>query len=373
MVCVADWDGDGRLDLWLRNRTAPLIRFLHGRADPTGSWIAFDLVGSAGASHAVGSRVKVESEGTLFQRRLYAGEGYLGGSCHRLHIGLGERSGPADVRVEWTDGSAESFGELEPGRVWILEQGRGEAVARAPREQVELATLPGRPIPEAVGPLLKRVPLYDKLPFSAYPLETFGGDRKRVGDFAGRPLLVAIWATWNLDSQESLRALAAGRETLERARVSVWPVAFDTVRAEQLALDMVSAVKLGTTGGRLTPDGQIMMEAAFLDILGNFENPGLPLGLLFDSQGALSVMYFDALQPDLIAEDARLLEAQLPEPDSRWTTCLTGGHWARRAPRRDLHFLQRLYIRGGYAALARQMNEAIQLREVLESTRDASK
>jgi hypothetical protein len=84
-------------------------------------------------------------------------------------------------------------------------------------------------------------------------------------------------------------------------------------------------------------------------------------------------MYFDALQPDLIAEDARLLEAQLPEPDSRWTTCLTGGHWARRAPRRDLHFLQRLYIRGGYAALARQMNEAIQLREVLESTRDASK
>ena len=369
MVCVADWDGDGGADLWLRNRTAPTLRFLHNRAPERGHWIAFDLVGAAGARHAVGSLVTVESGDRSLLRRLYAGEGFLGGSCHRLHFGLASMGEPVRVRVRWTDGSEEVFESLDVNRVWVLEQGDPVARALAARPQATLAELSADPLPTTLGEPLDRLPLLDKLPFSNFPLHSFSGQPTKVADFRGASLFLPIWATWNPASQEALADLARGQGALKQAGVKIWPLAFDTVRAESAARERVTELGLELAGGRLDPAGQIILEAALLDMLGNFQNPGMPLGLLFDADGALSVIYFGTFDPERIAEDARRLESARAEPDSRWTTVLTGGFWVSRRPARNLAYLQRMYGRAGYNELAREMNTEAKKRAARQKAR----
>ena len=58
-VVPTDWDGDGDLDVWVANRTAPMVRLLRNdRAAPAGGadWVAVRLQGTTVNRDAVGAR-----------------------------------------------------------------------------------------------------------------------------------------------------------------------------------------------------------------------------------------------------------------------------------------------------------------------------
>jgi hypothetical protein len=108
-VARCDWDDDGRVDLWLKSRTAPRLRFLHNRAPRAGHWLELDLVGTAGNRDAIGARVAVEAGGRKHVATLYAGEGYLAQSSKRMHFGLGDATSIERVTVRWPWGATETI------------------------------------------------------------------------------------------------------------------------------------------------------------------------------------------------------------------------------------------------------------------------
>jgi hypothetical protein len=68
-VVPVDWDGDGDLDVWLANRTAPMLRFLknthcdgRGPGDPA-DWVTFRLVATRGIRDAIGGWITVRLGG----------------------------------------------------------------------------------------------------------------------------------------------------------------------------------------------------------------------------------------------------------------------------------------------------------------------
>ncbi len=102
-AALADLDADGRLDLVVMNRRAPME--LYRNVTPaTGHWLAVALRMDGPNTRAVGALVELTAEGVTQVQELTVGGGHAGGQAGPLHFGLGEAA-RAHVRVTWPDGT----------------------------------------------------------------------------------------------------------------------------------------------------------------------------------------------------------------------------------------------------------------------------
>lgn len=101
-AALADFDGDGRLDLVVMNRRAPIELYRNVTPD-TGNWLRIKLEQEGGNRDAVGARVEVVADGHAQSMQKLVGGGHAGGQVLPLHFGLGPVV-DAQVVVIWPDG-----------------------------------------------------------------------------------------------------------------------------------------------------------------------------------------------------------------------------------------------------------------------------
>lgn len=97
-AALADFDLDGRLDLVVVNRRAP-IELYRNITREVGHWVALDLRAPAPNTRAIGAVVTVNGQ----TQQVGVGGGHAGGQSVPLHFGLGDGS-VAEVLVAWPDG-----------------------------------------------------------------------------------------------------------------------------------------------------------------------------------------------------------------------------------------------------------------------------
>lgn len=124
-IGVADFDHDGRLDLFQTNANQPSLLYL-GRPGAPGHWLALDLVGTASNRDAIGARVSVRAGGQSWLRVVDGGNGYQSQSARRLHLGLGAATAIDALEVRWPNGRRERF-RVEIDRLTTLTEGTGAA------------------------------------------------------------------------------------------------------------------------------------------------------------------------------------------------------------------------------------------------------
>lgn len=102
-VGVADFDGDGRLDLVINsnNDKATLYRNLTQRA---GNWLKLKLVGRESNRDAVGAKVRLLVGNKTITRYVQAGTGYASQSSLILHFGLGNEEEVEKIDITWPSG-----------------------------------------------------------------------------------------------------------------------------------------------------------------------------------------------------------------------------------------------------------------------------
>lgn len=122
-AALADLNKDGRLDLIVVNRRAPLE--VHENASPnTGNWLMIDVQQNGSNLNAIGATLESRFEDRLHTREITIGGGHAGGSALPQHFGLGGAE-QAQVRVIWPDGEASEWRTIAVNQHWII--GRGDA------------------------------------------------------------------------------------------------------------------------------------------------------------------------------------------------------------------------------------------------------
>lgn len=99
-AALSDLDGDGRLDIVVVNRRAPM-EIWQNATEKTGHWARIELV-SKGNTRAVGAWVELRAGGRIQVREVTVGGGHAGGQAGPLHFGLGSEQA-VEVRVIWPD------------------------------------------------------------------------------------------------------------------------------------------------------------------------------------------------------------------------------------------------------------------------------
>ncbi|GAC1633841.1 MAG: hypothetical protein NVS9B14_09130 [Candidatus Acidiferrum sp.] len=119
---LSDLDGDGRLEIVLKNRTAPQLRIFHNRLNPLGPSIIFSLRGTASNRDAIGAVIELKTAQGSQTKTVRAGSGFLSQNTKSIHFGLGENPGLLRATIQWPNGARQVFENLPPNhRVEVVE------------------------------------------------------------------------------------------------------------------------------------------------------------------------------------------------------------------------------------------------------------
>jgi hypothetical protein len=329
-VAVTDQDGDGDLDLWLRNRSGPQLRLMRNDHPGEGHFLSLQLEGTRSNRDAVGARVEVRSGAQRFVRWVAAGEGYLAQSSRRLHFGLGPATTVDGLTVYWPRGGEQRFTGLAVDRAYRIIEGSPEPQPLAPRG-VRLADGPAEPAPASGA---TRVLLRVALPLPPTLVRLIAPP---AGE-APRATLLNLWAHWCEPCAAELTALAEGYAAIHGAGVRVLAVSLDAPAdreraaawfAERVAPRMPPGTAF--TSVHAAPEPREAIAAVLAHVLGRSEQQALPASLLIDERGLLQMVALGPLEPALLIADARRFALDADLEASRRS--LSWGRWYFRMPR----------------------------------------
>ena len=352
VVSPCDWDLDGRLDLWIKNRTAPALRFMHGRLPSAPHWIGFELRGAEPNSEAVGALVELQLEsGKVLRSRVYAGFGYLGSPSKRLRMGIPAGDKIVSGSVLWPLAGRMALPPLATGSMYrVTPDGAAEALVPSASN---LDAVPHGPIAAGLQAPVVRVPSLTSVPLGALKLPGPSASMQSVSSLEGMPLLITLWGSWDGASLDFLSEL--GRSNLTSNGLRVWPVSLDKARHWKEAQQLIAATGIGQLGGRADLRTRKLFELVSSELIGSFDDLPLPLSLLLDSSGSLVCMYFGAPAIAMLEADVRALGDQAVAP---CPLNLTGGRWAGNPPRRRFEQLITWLTKAGETEFAEQLKAA---------------
>jgi Flp pilus assembly protein TadD/peroxiredoxin len=302
---LADLDHDGRLEIILKNRTAPQIRVLHNSCKDIGRSIAFRLCGTQSNRDAIGAAVTLEAGGLRQTKYVQAGSGFLAQHTKELSFGLGIAEGEIRATIRWPGGLTQTLDHLPANqRIDVLEGSANfsaKAFVSSPASWARFVEpINGESLPQSAGTWL-----IQPLKAPDFSLADLSGNLRDLQSFRGSCVLLNFWTSPAPDSIEQLRLLAR-----DEPRVVASGVRIVTINADDPA-DLNSVKRLAIHEKLTFPILFATTEIAniynivYRYLFDRRRDFPIPASFLIDSTGMIVKVYQDVVAPSEIVEDIR--------------------------------------------------------------------
>jgi tetratricopeptide (TPR) repeat protein len=216
---LADFDGDGRLELILKNRTGPQLRILRNALHPIGNSVTFRLRGHKSNRDAIGAVVTVESGSTKQVKFVQAGSGFLSQHTKELSFGLGANTAPVRATIWWPSGALQHLENVPPQHHIAVEEDQSNWKAR-PFAATRAVVHAAEPAAESL-PTHFQCSLIEPLPALDFSLPSVDGQTRTLKSFLGKPLLLALVSGTCDASRDQILRLARAYPGFSKQAVQV--------------------------------------------------------------------------------------------------------------------------------------------------------
>jgi len=306
---IADFDHDGRQEVFLKNRNGPQLRILKNVMEELPPAIAFRLRGTKSNRDAIGTAVTIETDLGRQTRILQAGSGFLSQHSKELFFGLGKTKSPVQASIRWPSGTAQEFRELPVNsRVWVLEESEElriepfkTQIANSRRDAIAQAK------PQEADPLPTPAETWLLAPVDApnFSLPDLAGNVHTLLSLRGKPVLLSFWVKQSeqcLEDSINFNRLHArwAAQGLQLVTINVDdPAELDGLRA--LAHDR----QLSFPILRGSDDVAGIYDILYRQLFDRHRDMALPTSFLINGQGEIVKVYQGPVDAEHVEHDFR--------------------------------------------------------------------
>jgi tetratricopeptide (TPR) repeat protein len=307
---LADFDHDGRLEIFLKNRNAPQLRILRNVVEDLPPSIAFRLRGTKSNRDAIGASVTIESSAGRQMRMLQAGSGFLSQHSKEVFFGLGKMSGPVRASIRWPSGLVQELYDLPLNhRIWV-EEGSEPSRVQAFNTQAATRKVPPSTALQTVELLPAEVETWLLAPVAApdFSLPDVSGQVWKLSAMRGKPVLLIFWGARPLNAQAQLRELEKSHGAWAAKGLQVIAVNLDDPADDRIRTLTKSSLPIL----RGLEDVAAIYNILYRQLFDRHRDLSLPTSFLIDAVGNIVKVYQGPIAPAHVEKDFR----RIPHTDA---------------------------------------------------------
>jgi len=315
---LADFDHDGRQEVFLKNRNSPQLRLLKNVMENLPPSIAFRLRGTKSNRDAIGAVVTVETETgrqtrSLQSRSLQAGSGFLSQHSKDVFFGLGAAKGPVRASIRWPSGMVQHLHDLPINhRVWI-EEGSKPSRLDAFRTSAQRAQL-AKAKPQEIETLPTTAETWLLAPVEAldFSLPDFGGQVRSLSALRGKPALLNFWVAGAERCKDDWIAFNQRHAGWAAHGLQLLAVNLDGQADAESVRALVREHRLSFLILRGSEDVAAIYNILYRYLFDRHRDLALPTSFLISAKGEIVKVYQGPVDPQHVEQDFR----QIPQTNA---------------------------------------------------------
>jgi tetratricopeptide (TPR) repeat protein/peroxiredoxin len=308
---LADFDHDGRQEVFLKNRNGPQLRLLKNVMEKLPSSIAFRLRGTKSNRDAIGAVITLETELGHQTRSLQAGSGFLSQHSKDVFFGLGAASGPVGASIRWPSGLVQELHDLPINhRVWV-EEGSKPSRMEAFRTSVpsgHVADAKGTDAePQQIETLPTTAETWLLAPVEApdFSLPDFGGQVFTLSALRGKSVLFNFWAAGAERCQEDWIAFNQRHAAWAAQGLQLLAVNLEGPADAESVRSFVREHRLSFPILRGSEDVAAIYNILYRYLFDRHRDLALPTSFLISAKGEIVKIYQGPVDPEHVEQDFR--------------------------------------------------------------------
>ena len=308
---LADLDGDGKLEIVLKNRNAPQVRILRNTMARTGNSIVLRLRGEQSNRDAIGAAVTVSSGSMQQTKYVQAGSGFLSQHTKELFFGLGDQPGEIKATIHWPGGMTQDLQNLPINQRIEVHEGNADFRARpytaSPKSWAGSESFPtGEILPSVWGTWL-----IEPVAAPAFSLLDLNGNLHELGSQHGKFVLLVLWITTSIACRESLDVLRKSHAALSVKELQILALSLDDSQDSHAIQSFAGTLPFPVLLGSSEVAG--VYNIVYRYLFDRHRDLSFPMEWLIDPTGAIVKIYHGRPNPEEILGDIASLPHDGPE------------------------------------------------------------